>query len=80
MDKIALKKLKARIDERTDRILWKMKSAEIGRFPNSDIELRREVVRESVWTQDDVDKVKENLGQTKKKRFERLMPRKVKDN
>lgn len=73
-----IKKAEAQRDASRNKLLWALGSAELGRFPYGDKELRRVVVTESLYTQEDVEEVLMKVGQVKRKRYERLIERKIK--
>jgi predicted phage-related endonuclease len=64
--------------ELRNRLMHKMGSCELGRFPRGEKELRRLIVKESVYTEADVEEVRSKLGNVKRKAYERLLERKVK--
>jgi predicted phage-related endonuclease len=74
-----MKALDEHIKAEKNKLLFKMGAAAYGRFPSGDQQLKRIVVKDSLWTQKDVDDAKANIGQTKRKGHERLMQTKVKD-
>lgn len=75
---LKIKEMETRRDEIKAQLLWKIGSAEIGRFPSGDVELRRCVVAASYWSQEDVREIQDKIGQIKRKGHERLLARKVK--
>ena len=75
---LRIKDLEAQRVEIKNKLLWKIGSAELGRFPDGDVELRRCVVKGSEWTLGDVAIVRSQVGQVKRSGHERLLTRKVK--
>jgi predicted phage-related endonuclease len=76
--KVQLANLEAEIDERKNRVLAAIGSAEIGRLPGGAKELKRTVIKDSIVTQADVDKLAARVGQVGRKGHERLTERKSK--
>ena len=70
--------LESKREEIKNKLLWKMGSAELGRFPSEEIELRRCVIKGSLWTESDVAFAQSQVGHVKRKGYERLLTRKVK--
>lgn len=74
-----MKSLKEEIDGEKNRLLFKMGAAAIGRFPSGTEQLKRIVVKDSLWTQKDADDARSNIGQVKRRGHERLTQTKVKE-
>jgi len=64
--------------EARNRLIHKMESAELGRFPRGEKELRRLLVKESIYTEADAEEVRSKIGSVKRKAYERLLERKTK--
>lgn len=73
-----LKEIKDRRAEIAARLSHVLGAAEIGRLPKGEKELRRVVVRESFFTEEDVEEVRAKVGQKKRSGYERLIERKAK--
>jgi predicted phage-related endonuclease len=73
-----IKAWEVRRDELHARVLHAIGEAPAGRFPKGTRELARIVVKDSVWTQTDIDVATKNLGKIKRQGHIRLMERKVK--
>jgi len=73
-----ISELEVQRDETRNRILSAMGSAELGRFPRGEKELRRLLVKESLYLESDVEEVRARVGQVKRRAYERLLERKTK--
>jgi predicted phage-related endonuclease len=80
LDKIKedIKAWEGRKAELQARVLHAIGEAPAGRFPNGTRELARTVVKDSIWTQTDVDVATKSLGRVKRAGHVRLTERLVK--
>lgn len=60
-----------------NRILDAMGGCELGVFPSGEKALRRVVIKDSLYTEADVEKVRSKIGQVKRKGFEYLRQKKM---
>lgn len=67
-----------RINAIKNELLFKLGDNELGRFPSSNIELKRTIVKDSIVTQDSIDKLIKKLGNISRKGHQRLGCRKIK--
>lgn len=72
------KDLDERINAIKNELLFKLGDNELGRFPGSNIELKRTIVKDSIVTQDKVDKLAAKIGKVDRKGHQRLGCRKIK--
>lgn len=77
-----LKDQKKMIEEELEsirsRLLWSMQDAAVGRFPDAEIELRRTIIKDQIWTEQDVAEAVANIGQVKRSGYVRLTAKKLK--
>lgn len=74
----AIKELEAKRSSHRNQLLAKLQDAELGRLPAGKKELRRCVVADSIWTDEDLAEIAKKIGTVKRKGHERLLIRKVK--
>lgn len=67
-----IKKLEAEVDEIKAHILWAMQDADVGRIPGASFEIRRTVVSESYWTEEDVREAERKIGKVKRQGYAKL--------
>ena len=72
------KDAECRIKEIKNELYWRLGDNELGRFPDSNLELKRTIVKDSVVKQSDIDKLTKTLGQVRRKGHHRLGCRKIK--
>ena len=65
-------------DELRNRIIYAMGCAELGLFPRGEKELRRLIVKESLYSESDLEEIRSKLGTVKRRSYERLLERKCK--
>lgn len=73
-----IKDLTEEKDALTAVILHKMADAERGVMPMGTKQIKRTVIRDSIWTADDLKEIEAKIGQVKRKGHERLSETKVK--
>lgn len=71
------KMIKEELDEIKAQILWALGDAEIGRFPDASIEIKRTVISDTFVKQADVDKLAARVGQVMRAGHSRLTARKI---
>lgn len=76
--KEAKKRIEDELDEIRGKLLWSMQDSAVGSFPDADYELRRTVIGESYWTEQDVAEAVANIGQVKRAGYVRLTAKKLK--
>lgn len=69
--------IKEELDEIKARLLWSLGEAEIGRFPDATIEIKRTLIRDSFVTEKDVAELSSRVGGVKRAGFSLLRARKI---
>ncbi len=69
------KMIEEEIDEIKARMMWALEGAEIGRFPDANIEIKRTVIKDSLVTEKDVTDLSARVGQVKRAGHSRLSSR-----
>lgn len=75
----AIETLKEEITAEKNRLLDKIGAAAVGRFPSGEQQLKRVIVKDSLWTQKDVDDARDAIGTVKRKGHTRLIQTNVKE-
>lgn len=73
-----IKDLTKEADEIKAIVLHKLGDAEAGLFPKGTKQIKRTVIRDSVWTEADLEEIRTKIGLVKRKGHERLQETKVK--
>jgi len=73
-----IKALDAQLTALNNRVVYSMKDASVGLLPDNSGEVARVAIRETYWTEDDIEKAKVNLGKVKRRGYERLTYKKPK--
>lgn len=74
-----IKTLEEEIRAESNRLLAKLEGAAAGVFPSGEQQLKRIVVKASLWTEKDVEDARAALGTVKRKSYEFLKQTKVKE-
>lgn len=74
------KRIEDELDEIRGKLLWSMQDAVAGRFPDADFELRRTLIADQIWSDQDIVEATANLGKVKRAGHVRLTAKKLKRN
>ncbi len=74
------KRIEDELDEIRGKLLWSMQDAVSGRFPDADFELRRTLIADQIWSEQDIVEATNNLGKVKQAGHVRLTAKKLKRN
>lgn len=72
-----LKQLEGEIDKIKAHMMWALGDAQVGRFPDSPFEIRRTVIADSYFTEDDALEVARKIGQVKRAGHSRLASKRI---